>query len=208
MRNWILPGLALCACGANAQNLIVNGSFEDPLINADQTDGSIYYKYGFAPLAPWTNGNLLVLQNRAPYWVASDGQQFVNLQYSSVFQISQDVATTAGQQYRLSFDLTSDNVMGQWDRNDCTVGVKWNGVTIGTFTPSADARETLVWDSHSLLVTATSASANVAFYDVNNNVNFIGPVLDNIRLEAVPEAGTLAALSAGLVALLARRRRS
>lgn len=207
MRSIAFVAFAVVAVSASATNLVVNGSFESPVVAGSQNDGSALYQYDFTSMAPWTGGNLLVLRNRAPFWVGTDGEQFINLQHSGIFQIGQDLNTVVGQQYRISFDLAADIFAGSGVLSDCTVGVKWNGQTIGTYTPSSAAGQTLTWDSISLNLTASSNVANLSLYDVNNNVNFTGPLLDNVRAEAVPEPTTLLVLGLGLGAAAIRRRR-
>lgn len=202
-------GLVCLALASNAfANLFSNGSFENPVIAGSQNDGQIYYAYDLTGLTDWASfGNVIVARNVNSYWKGTDGSQYINLQFSTSNYIEQTIATVAGGTYRIKFDLSCDNLFGQWNRDDCTLGVSLNGTTLNTFKPSTDAAQTLTWDSISLDFTATSSSSSIRFFDAANFTNFVGPMLDNVSVEAVPEPASILALTFGSFALIVNRKR-
>jgi subtilase family serine protease len=98
-------------------------------------------------------------------------------EYPSDGSLSQTVATTAGQQYLISFWLTSVPYQGETTPND--FAVSWNGSTLYAQT-NLDA---FGWTNLQFGVTATAASATLEF-DFNNVPGAFG--LDEVIVETMP----------------------
>lgn len=208
--------LALTFASTARAELVTNGSFELPDINATITDGQnpILYRYeriSAALLSGWTvQGATVALLDSVPgKWVADAGNQYINVESGFGAAVSQSLATTAGQQYRLSFAYAADSFTGLTSVDDA-LRVFWNGTQIDLVDESDATRADLNWTTHIYLLTATNSSTVLRFEDVPG-VSFIGAYLDNVSVtSAVPLPAGLCLLGSSLAALagLRLRRRS
>jgi hypothetical protein len=114
-----------------------------------------------------------------------------NSQYDS---IAQNLATTAGQQYTLSFFLRNNGV-----GNDSFQAL-WDGTAVLDITPSTSEFD---YTQFNFNVTATAASTPLEFRAYDNPALLL---LDDVSVTAVPEPPTLLLLALGGLALLRRRR--
>jgi hypothetical protein len=173
----VLALLASLLCGsAHAvpppPPLITNGGFES------------------STLSPWSAyGGVVTLADQS-YWTAASGQQSVAL--NDYGAVAQDVSTTAGNRYDLSFAYAGDP--------GCTQGVKhltvtWNGTLMGagagsatyTFDTTGHTTTSMGWQTAHLLVDAASASTHLVFTDTIDSG--CGIVIDDVAMTAA--SGTL-----------------
>ncbi|MFG6449106.1 PEP-CTERM sorting domain-containing protein [Roseateles sp. BYS180W] len=178
-----------------AQNLVVNGSFEQPSLAAGTL--GIY-----ANVTGWnaTVGEIEIRNNVAG--TASQGVQFLELDARINSTIHQTVSgLTTGSAYSFSFDYSnrrgtalSTNGMS-WSLDG---GTTWNDVVTPT---------DYVWHSFSGQFVATGSTTELMFRAINTS-DALGTSLDNVSITAVPEPGTYALLLAGLGAfgVMSRRR--
>ena len=119
---------AAATAGGNTANLVVNGSFEQPVVpNGVAVDGT-------TNVASWTieSGNVDLCR---AYWQPAEGYQSIDLDgYYAVGTIFQDVATNPGTTYTLRFALS-----GNPDRQDIKSMEVWWGSTL-VDTPTFDTR--------------------------------------------------------------------
>ena len=96
----------------------------------------------------------------------------------------QDVATTPGVEYSLSFwsAVNGDETPG----NSHTLGVTVNGATVDTVTAVGVGRP-LDWVQNTVTFTASSATSQIEFDDTTLADQNQGPALDNVSLTAVPD---------------------
>lgn len=202
MRSALALGLsALAAAPALAANIVVNPSFEDPIV---VQSGFTTYSAGSTAITGWTvtapAANLGVDLVNAPnassaLW-AYDADQSIDLAGTpGRGGIEQALTTIANQSYTLSFALSSNG--GPYANG---VSIFWDGNLVSTESSPAFGTWTVV----SFNVTATTTSTLLSF--VGNIDGFAGTLLDAVSVDAVPApgAGALALLE---LAAMSRRRR-
>jgi hypothetical protein len=208
---------------AQAQNLLVNGSFEDGAF-VNQGNQTMSLAPGSTLISGWT-----VLTD-ATAWInagnpfglsASDGSRFLDLtNYSAgapYAGMSQSFATLAGATYSLSFDLGGSSA---WGRPDALIASAAG--TSATFVtgPASATTPNNDWYQESMTFTASGATTTLTLQG-STGFNYIG--LDNVVVElvsgpgtppdpvpAIPEPSTWALMLAGLAVAggVAQRRKT
>jgi hypothetical protein len=202
LKTLTIPAFILAsACSALAQsNLLVNGSFENPSINGWSTYDSIqgWTAESFS-IDGQTEYNPIEVGNGGIYGVSGfDGNNIAELNSNGRSKISQTISgLSAGEQLNLSFLA---GMRGDGSTNK--IEVLWNDQAVGTYSPTSS-----VMSLDSLNVTALAGTNKLSFESVGNESS-IGGVIDNAKLQAVPEPAPFAAMGVGLGCLgLARRRK-
>src|SRR5215217_662817 len=169
LRRWIGVGLVVAGLGgamgtaAAAPNLIVNGSFETPDVPA----GNI----GIFPSIPgWshqaragtTSSGIEIQDHVAGAPAAGAGNQFVELDSNGPSRIFQDVATSPGSTYRLSFTYSARPGTAAAE-NHFRVSAGPAAAEIGPLTSGAQTS----WTTRTLDFVATAASSRVEFLDLS-----------------------------------------
>ena len=170
---------------AAEQSIVQNGSFEQVL----------YVPLRIPPWDPVRWGALLGNWGNAP-----DG-----VNYIFVDAIYQDLHTTFGQQYTLSFNVAAD----LFSEPSAQVSVFWGGQSLATFVtqphgynPEVNRYEQIVWESFSLPLTANDLTTRLEFQSANG----VSYLFDNVRVEVVPEPSVVSLCLAAGLALVARAR--
>lgn len=187
-----------------AQNLIINGGFETPLVA-----GGYYEHRNGSQLAGWSSFSTYrgTVQFTSLYNPVSEGSQAIQLEMPGD-SISQSFASVIGQTYLLSFDQFAYVWL-------CCDYPSYLDVTIGTVSEMFTAGDAS-YVTHSLRFVADSSVTTLKFeYNIlSNSLSPIGtyPELDNVSVvavSAVPEPETYAMLLAGLglIVFMARRRK-
>ncbi|MGC4061395.1 MAG: hypothetical protein QM749_11355 [Aquabacterium sp.] len=180
-------GMAACAMGAQAANLVGNGSFEQGAL-------------GIGSFSDWqtTLPDALTFvdssgQTGMQAGQASDGlwsAYFGSTSDTGGATIAQSLATVAGQTYVLSFDVANDNAgMGASD----ALSVQANGATLLSFANLGDQGY-----AHQSVSFTASGSTLLSFTAYNDNGYL---QLDNVSVTAVPEPDGLWIAATGLAAL-------
>lgn len=183
---------------AAASNLVANGSFE-----SDAMAGGSWST--FQNLSGWTGGPAGIELRNNVAGAAFDGVNFVELDTAQNSSMFQDIGTTQGQAYTLSFAYSArEGIAGSSNG----IEVLWNGLSQGVFT-QAGAPVGHVWGVVSLALTGALQTSTLTFRAVGTSDSF-GGSLDAVSLvSAVPEPQTWALVLGGLGAIgfIARRRR-
>jgi Ca2+-binding RTX toxin-like protein len=155
-----------------ATNLIVNGSFETAVVgdNSNQL---------FNAVTGWTadTGQIQIKGDGYGGQYADEGTQFADLDADTgVDSFHQDVQTSNGQSYQLSFDAEGRSGYAAATQ---TVNVYWNGTLIDSFDPSGTSYET-----HTYSVVGTGGLDRLTFAESSADNDTIGAAIDNVTLFA------------------------
>lgn len=190
---------ALLAVASQASaNLIANGSFEAPVVpNASFTN----FPGGSTAITDWTivGVDSAVVDSDFTQsgitFQAQDGQQWVDLagvtSNSSSSGVTQNIPTTPGQEYLISFYVGSatDNHFFFPTTVDLSIN---GGPRVPFLNPIAPANM-LNWQQFLVPFVATSGTTNLTFYNGGTSSNFLN-ALDNVSVDAVPEPSAVALL--------------
>lgn len=194
---------SLVAMSASAQ--LVNGGFEEPdlgfrTVLAGQSYGG-WTNAGpsdieFVHAVP--NGSLPGLEHSAyegSYWIDLVG-------VGSPSAIYQDVVTSAGTQYEVSFAMAGNVWGGPMIMN---MNVLWNGAVQGSYSynTAGHTGADMGWTVYSFTVTGTGLDR--LMFQATSGGSSRGPAIDDVRIRVVPAPAGLAVL--GLAAAVGRRRR-
>lgn len=198
----LLPSL----CGA--VSLVSNGDFETPVVTGFQNgQGETVIDWYFAPqtFGNWTVESGSVDLIRAPRWQASSGTQCIDLSGQGAGVIYQDLATTSGHTYTLSFAFAGNPEHSEPDMVK-HLAVYWGGILVAspTFDTTTHTMANLGWIPLSYEVTATSSTTRLRFQSLDNSPS--GPAIDNIAV--TPEPSSVAVLAIVGMGLGRRRYRT
>lgn len=172
----IVGGVALLTSATQtyAQELIVNGSFEQPVVDSPWVQRLPGETFGGWTVYSTGQGIVQVASFGRPS--AIDGAQSLELNFFVPCGVQQTVATTPGTDYVLRFLMAGQTDTGpdlkqmriDWD-NDAVATVDWSRSGSGG-----------QWQQHTLVLRATSASTALGFFGLTNVDG--GPYLDAVSL--------------------------
>ena len=208
MQLYILAAAVAIAFGlvsapaASAVELVTNGSFELP----DIPPGTFTISNAVPgwTLGSGSLGSGIEIQDHiagSPFV----GDQFAELDSDAVTAIFQDLATTPGDSYLLSFAFSP-----RPDVPENIMRIFWDGVLVDTLSESGVGNPDTVWTVHSYNLTAVDSSTRLTFDDLTEVSDSLGSYLDAVSVTTVPEPGTFALLGLGLLPLgrfLTKKRR-
>ena len=234
-------GLA-CACvlvlagSAVADNLVANGSFETGLDGWVQYDPAGTYTYpdnwgdvngvGSASGYPWTGVGHREDQGYGTFFPHDGNAEYAFGAYfpmpvSNPTVLYQDIATTPGQEYLVSFWIQHSNVSDPGTdvyMNGHFAGVETlnlvGGVTFFEGVGPGGGMDANIMDhdyawrfmtQYTTTVTATGTTSRLEFQGYNNNNDYWH--LDDVSVTPVPEPFTVTLAAVGGLALLRRRRK-
>ena len=166
-------------------------------------------------MSPWVVDAGNIDQIGSGFWQAAEGVQSLDMNGTVPGGIHQDLATTPGATYNLSFSMAGNTAATPTIKH---LQVFWNGGSIGTFTfdTTGHSFASMGWTTMSASgLVATGATTQLRFLSLDTGTN-AGPALDNVVVVqatgpgATPEPGSVALLIglgvSGSVFALRRRR--
>jgi hypothetical protein len=181
-------------------NLIVNGSFEAPVLPTDSWD----ILYGGA-VSGWTAGPHGIELRTNVDGFAQDGLNFVELDTTQNSWMEQTVTISTAGSYLLSFWYNSrPGVVAPTDMLGWSFGEGASGVV----KPSDPANPTGTWRQFSQTFAFSGPQQVDLRFHATGSSNSFGGSLDSVSVTAVPEPESYAMMLAGLglMGAIARRR--
>ncbi|OGY48040.1 MAG: hypothetical protein A2840_02445 [Candidatus Buchananbacteria bacterium RIFCSPHIGHO2_01_FULL_47_11b] len=198
---WLLAGALVFSAfpAMAAENLVVNGSFEAPVVTqASKWDAFAVGTAGLEWAAEWVGGSDTYQGHTRPepalvelhkgIWTPYDGAQYTELDSDwtgpvngyngepASVKISQTLATCAGGKYEIAYAFSprpahADNVLK----------VYWNGSEIISHSLSGVGKSNTSWNTNSFIVTATGSATTVAFAE-GGAADGLGMLLDGVSV--------------------------
>ncbi len=204
---------ALAFSSSSQAAVIVNGSFESPIVATGTFD-----TFGNAStnITGWMVVGFDATVVSGPFlappmtFQAHHGDQFLDLTGPgtnfSGNGLSQNVATSSGEQYSLDFYVGSGTDFTTFLAS--TVDLSINGGTRVSFTNPNIPSTNLDWQPFSHVFTAIGPVTNITFFNGSDTFNHLS-ALDNVTITVIPEPSAFALLlgAFGLGGVLIRRRR-
>jgi hypothetical protein len=205
-----IPALILAMNSSASANLIVNGSFESPVITAGQTNS---YNSGSSSITGWSvvgnqTANVLLVSTTysetppggSVLFNAQSGSQSLDITgidnkgFSA--GVKQSVTTTIGAEYFLGFYLGRATPSGGPDgafATAATIDLSIDGGSRISFTNSDITNGMVNWKYFTHSFIASGTSTEVRFLN-GTELSTREAGLDNVSLVAVPEPSTFAGL--------------
>jgi len=185
-------GSLLAAGSAGAQNLLVNGSFEQPVFTDPVNSPSTIPGWTSTP-EPFEVWN----QFQGP---GADGNQYLELDVSGCTTISQTVPTSAQKSYAVSLAFAARQGV-----QDNRIEVLWNGTVIGTASADGSAvNGNVPWTRHSYAAQPGGAGSSTLSIRNVDACDGLGSLLDDVSVvEAAPPVSLTALGPLGLVLIAA-----
>jgi hypothetical protein len=204
--SWLFCATLLVAGPASAQNLLINGSFEEPAFDTDTVNSPTTIPGWTSTPAPFEVWN----QFQGP---GADGNQYLELDVSTCTTISQTLPTSATQNYLVSLAFGARDGV-----TDNRIEVLWNGAVIGTASANGTSQTgNIVWTRYGFRVLGADGSSTLAIRNVDT-CDSVGSMLDDVSVVAVAPAVSvptfglfgIIVLTGGLMLLVfvMRRRRA
>lgn len=211
IREVLIGCCALSLAASATANLIVNGSFETPLVPVGSFTN---YPGGSTAITGWTVVGVDSAVTSGTFvqsgitFQAQDGAQWIDMagvtSNNSTSGVTQTFPTSPGVVYEVAFYVGSarDGVFFDAATVDLTIN---GGPRVSYFNPATPSTM-LDWKPFSTTFMATGASSTITFQNGSAANNFLS-ALDNVSVEAIPEPVSLALVGCAVGAVCLRRKR-
>lgn len=195
----IAAALLFGTLGAQAANLVSNGSFE-----ADSQSASAIR----SSLTAWTGGAKGIELHGSGAGAAQNGLNFVELDTTKNSSMRQSINITQAGSYALSFWYRASPAQGNSNANTDTLGWSFAGAS-GSVLNNWKLAGSDNWQQFKTVLTVTGTGSQALSFSALGRSDSHGGWIDNVFVSAVPEPDTFAMLLAGfgLMAAVARRRK-
>jgi|GEM_PF-3297546 len=165
-------------------NLVANGGFEAPEVtNPNLWDifstGTLGLIWNVFQADGITASTGLEIQAGYSGWLASEGEQFAELDGDHPTQISQTLDTVPGVTYAITFDFSA---RPETSVDNNAIEVFWEGDSLGTVSALLAASGNTSWSSHAFNVVATGETAMLTFVDRGVSADSLGSFIDNVEV--------------------------
>ena len=195
----LVAAVLVAAMPASAQNIVIDGSFENPVASGPFlqtfTEGSSMGAWTVGPPGAGPGpGDVELIKDTL--WAPAHGNQSVDLSGIRAGSIHQDLTTSLGQQYSLGFALAGNPFPGPAVK---TLEVYWGLFKVDTLLFDVTGKSTgnMGWGYHNYTVIGTGTD-RLRF--VSLTPGDAGPALDDVSVSesVVPEPISLALFMPGL----------
>lgn len=169
-----------------SENLLVNGSFEEPLVPPGQA--ALTLRPG-STLPGWkiTRGTIEVVPDRVWDGLPGAGHQSLDLAGESPGLIEQTLPTAPGQVYLLSGAIAHDPVHSDMQGGRADVFLNGEFFVQLVHREPAARRRAMAWWSFWYLFRATSPTTRLSIADVSSPWEYGGLVLDNLGVNRIDD---------------------
>lgn len=183
-------------------NLLTNGSFEDVgMMDGIQAQAANTWRI-YSQLPGWRGGQFGIEVRNNVAGTAQHGSNFVELDTTRNSVALQEVVTSVGAWYDLSFWYAARPNTGNRASDTNMISVLWNGTALETVNQVSVGQHQ--WRQYSYRVMGTGLDA-LEFRAAGTSDSY-GGSLDNVSL-TVPEPGSLALVAGALAVAAGLRRR-
>ncbi|TLU65338.1 hypothetical protein FE810_08615 [Thalassotalea litorea] len=204
VKQWLLPALLLLCTPLAHANLLVNGDFEDPVV-----DEGKWQWFAGEDVDGW-DGASIEIWHMANGTIAFSGLQHAELNAAGptdgAWMMSQTFASDIGSFYEVGFAYSArfDDEVFLFEvlaGDDIVFSQSFDDHTFGT------------WSEFSVVIEALAADTSVRFTSVNPETGYSGNFLDGVYAiesddpsQAIPEPKSVAIFAVALIAIVALRR--
>ena len=209
LKKVVLPAAISATLGlaaAQAQELITNGSFENPSATfANNGQGYMTLASGSTTIPGWTvtNDSLAWVINGIPFGIATPfGSFFLDLtgthDNSSFAGMSQTIPTSPGQTYRVSVSLGADQDVQAYSGQKSVSVIAGGSNATFVFDPTGSGNQ---WGTFTFDFVATSSATGITIAGTGTGVGLQYLGFDNVSVVPVPPTLTIAPASPGQVTI-------
>lgn len=167
----------------NSQNLVSNGGFETPAVNANDwalfENGATGLEWTIEP-ADGEGSPVLEIQDHAALYNPAEGDQHAELDANEPMTISQNINTIAGKKYQLNFSFSA---RPERNGDDNKLRVQFGNVD-EQITLDGTSNQNTDWHNYNYVITASDDTLELKFTDMGTP-NSYGTFLDNVSVYEV-----------------------